>query len=146
VNKSKLIEELERDEGIVLHAYEDHLGYTTIGIGRLIDKRKGGGITEEEAHYLLLNDIMKVESQLRDSVACYSDLDVTRQRALCNMCFQLGITGLLQFKKMLAAIEKEDWPEAYKQSMDSLWAKQTPERAERVAGIILRGELWNMAN
>ena len=40
-----LTDQLRRDEGCVLHAYPDHLGFLTLGIGRLIDRRKGGGIT-----------------------------------------------------------------------------------------------------
>jgi len=42
-------EQIKRHEGKVLHAYPDHLGYWTIGYGRLIDERRGGGITEAEA-------------------------------------------------------------------------------------------------
>ena len=45
----KGVEQLKRHEGLRLHAYADSLGYTTIGYGRMIDKRKGGGITEREA-------------------------------------------------------------------------------------------------
>lgn len=44
---------LETDEGRVPHAYQDHLGYWTIGVGHLIDKRKGGGLTPDEVDYLL---------------------------------------------------------------------------------------------
>ena len=40
---TKTVEQLRRNEGEVLHAYQDHLGFWTIGVGRLIDKRKGGG-------------------------------------------------------------------------------------------------------
>jgi hypothetical protein len=60
---SELTAQLRRDEGEVLHAYSDHLGFTTIGVGRLIDKRRGGGITKEESKYLLENDI---DRKLRD--------------------------------------------------------------------------------
>ena len=52
------------EEGLVLHAYEDHLGYLTIGYGRLIDKRRGGGISKAEAEYLLLNDCRRVEQEI----------------------------------------------------------------------------------
>ena len=50
---------LKKEEGVVKHAYQDHLGYWTIGVGRLIDKRKGGGLSDEEIDYLLGNDIEK---------------------------------------------------------------------------------------
>lgn len=140
MNKEKLVEELKHDEGLMFHAYKDSLGYLTIGIGRLIDKRKGGGITESEANYLLENDIDKITRSLQHKFIYYQRLDGTRQRALCNMCFQLGLDGLLGFKKMLTAIDKEDWDEAYIQALDSKWARQTPVRAKRIAGMILRGD------
>ena len=49
--KENLIRSLRGEEGEVLTEYKDHLGYSTIGVGRLIDKRKGGGITKEESAY-----------------------------------------------------------------------------------------------
>ncbi|MEG2578858.1 MAG: hypothetical protein RSA54_14135, partial [Glutamicibacter sp.] len=62
--KAELTKQLRRDEGEVLSAYTDHLGYLTIGVGRMIDKRKGGGITAEESAYLLSNDIDKRQAEL----------------------------------------------------------------------------------
>lgn len=38
--------QLIRDEGNVPYAYSDSLGYLTIGVGFLIDKRKGGRLPE----------------------------------------------------------------------------------------------------
>ncbi|MEE9356610.1 MAG: glycoside hydrolase family protein [Methylococcaceae bacterium] len=140
MNREKLIKDLKREEGVVLHAYNDHLGFTTIGVGRLIDKRRGGGISISEAEYLLGNDIYLAERELDVNLIFYKRLDETRQRALCNMCFQLGIGGLLKFRKMLVAIAAEDWPEAYNQALDSVWATQTPARAMRVASMLLKGD------
>ncbi|MGB0809972.1 MAG: glycoside hydrolase family protein, partial [Candidatus Puniceispirillaceae bacterium] len=57
-NTDKLIKQLKRHEGLVTHCYQDHLGYNTIGYGRLIEKGMGG-ITEAEADYLLMNDLAK---------------------------------------------------------------------------------------
>lgn len=62
-----------------------------------------------------------------------------RQRALANMCFQLGAGGLSGFRRMIAAIYADDWNRAYDEALDSLWAKQTPGRALRVAWMILEG-------
>lgn len=138
-NTKLLIKELERDEGRVLHAYQDHLGYWTIGIGRLIDKRKGGGITNEEADYLKRNDIVKIQAQLDQNLSWWRNLDPVRQRAIQNMCFQLGIGGLLKFKTSLALIKAGDWPAAGRNLRQSLWYDQTPERAERVVKMIEKG-------
>jgi lysozyme len=54
-----LIAELRRDEGVDRSAYQDHLGFWTIGVGRLIDRRKGGGLSDEEIDYLLQNDVKR---------------------------------------------------------------------------------------
>lgn len=138
-NDRLLIRELERDEGRVLHAYQDHLGWWTIGIGRLIDKRKGGGITSEEADYLKLNDVRKVKAQLDDRLPWWRDLDPVRQRAIQNMAFQLGIGGLLGFRNTLAKIRAGDYDGAAANMAASLWAKQTPDRARRVMAMIRNG-------
>jgi len=36
-----LIEMLRRQEGVSKWAYEDHLGYITVGVGRCLDPEKG---------------------------------------------------------------------------------------------------------
>jgi len=98
---SKLREDLIRDEGEVLHAYQDHLGYWTIGYGRLIDKRRGGGISKQEALSMLDNDILRVIGQLQEKTG-FNEHPEAVQHALVNMGFQLGVNGLLGFKKMWA--------------------------------------------
>lgn len=138
--------QLYRDEGEVLHAYQDSLGYWTIGIGRLIDKRKGGGISAEESKYLFDNDIKKIQKQVYTALPWARQLDEARQGVLLNMCFQMGLgsaakgTGLLGFKNTLAMIERGDYESAAQGMMNSLWAKQTPNRAKRLAEQMRTGE------
>jgi len=135
-----LKKELVRDEGVVLHAYQDHLGYWTLGVGRLIDERRGGGITHDEAMYLLGNDIARVEQELSRRLDWWDGLDDSRQRALCNMAFQLGVNGLMQFKNMLDALSQAQWDRAKAEALNSLWARQTPNRAARVANMLVYGD------
>ena len=136
---SKLKEELRRDEGFRSHAYKDHLGFLTIGIGRLIDHRRGGGITEEEAEYLLQNDIQKVVAALDKKLPWFKNLSDARQRALINMAFQLGVEGLMAFKKTLRALEVGHYERAAIEVLDSKYYQQTPERAWRVAAMLREG-------
>ena len=124
---------LRGEEGEVLHAYNDHLGYATIGVGRLIDKRKGGGITAEESAYLLKNDIQKRIAILEQKLPWIKTLDDARRGVLLSMAFQMGVDGLLGFKNTLAMIQRGEYAEAAKGMMNSKWAKQTPERAQRHA-------------
>lgn len=129
----ELTTQLRRDEGEVLSAYQDHLGFWTLGIGRLIDSRKGGGITREEAAYLLRNDISKVDKALQVALPWFPTLSEARKGVLLNMAFQLGISGLLKFKNTLKMIEQGEYAKASNAMLDSEWAKQTPERARRLS-------------
>ena len=132
---SKLREDLIRDEGEVLHAYQDHLGYWTIGYGRLIDKRRGGGISKQEALLMLDNDILRVIGQLQEKTG-FNEHPEAVQHALVNMGFQLGVNGLLGFKKMWAHLANRDYGAAADEALDSRWAQQTPERAKRVTDLM----------
>jgi lysozyme len=129
---SNLIDQLVRDEGEILHAYQDDLGFWTIGSGILIDVRKGGGITHEENLYLLSNRVDKARGQVRTQLPWSLSLDVVRRAVLENMAFNEGIEHLLGFKKMLTAMQMADWKTAAEEGMDSLWAKQVGDRAHRL--------------
>lgn len=138
-NTAALIAELERDEGRVLHAYQDHLGFWTLGIGRLIDKRRGGGISNAEADYLKRNDIARVRAELDARLPWWRGLDPVRQRAIQNMAFQLGTAGLAKFTTSLGHIQAGRWSSAGAALRKSLWARQTPTRAKRVIAMIESG-------
>ena len=124
----------------MLHAYEDSLGYLTIGYGRLIDRAKHGGISEAEAEYLLQNDVSIVLSALHRNITFFDSLCVPRQAVLVNMAFQMGIAGLLKFKKTLTLIEMGDYDGAADGMLKSLWAKQTPNRAAEMAEQMRTGK------
>ena len=134
-----LVSQLRRDEGECLHAYQDHLGLWTIGVGRLIDPKRGGGITRDESAYLLANDVAEVRRQVADRLPWTAQLDEARQGALCNMAFQMGIDGLCGFKTALDYLRNGKTDEAASAFLQSLWAKQTPERAKRVTEQIRTG-------
>ena len=136
---NELLATLRRYEGWVPHAYQDHLGFWTIGYGRLIDRRRGGGISREEGDYLLSNDVEQVERGLRSRLDCWDRLTITQRRALINMGFQLGVNGVMNFRRMVAALERSDWAEAEREALDSRWAQQTPGRATEVAADLRDG-------
>lgn len=131
---------LTREEGKVKHAYQDHLGYWTIGVGRLIDKRKGGGLSDEEINYLLNNDIEKKIAEVRAALPWFDNLTSNRKAVLVAMAFQMGTKGLLGFKNTLKMIEAGDYEKAAKGMLNSKWAKSdSPERAKRTAELMRRG-------
>lgn len=137
---TNLTEQLLRDEGVILHAYQDSLGFWTIGVGRLIDARKGGGITSEEAQYLLNNDISRVAAELCSHLPLFSTLDLVRQSAITNMAFNLGVPGLLQFHNTLSFLEQKNYTAAADAMRQSKWHTQVGARAERLAEQIATGE------
>lgn len=136
------IKHLEAEEGRVAHAYQDHLGYWTIGIGRLIDKRKGGRLTDAEIDYLLANDLARFRKSLEGWPAWERVKDdPVRAVALLSMAFQMGTAGLAGFKNTLAMIAAGRFADAADNMLESKWAKQTPARAKRVSTMIRTGEM-----
>jgi lysozyme len=131
---------LVRDEGVVLHCYEDHLGFKTIGVGRLVDKRKGGGITLDEAMYLLQNDIRKVTAEVLEALPWVNTMNEARQAVVFAMAFQMGLKGLLGFRSTLSDMRDERYANAAEGMRRSKWATQTPARAKRMAYQLETGE------
>jgi lysozyme len=136
-NMTSLEDQLIDHEGLELSLYKCTGDKWTIGVGRNLDDR---GVTEDEARYLLKNDIAIVEEELLRNKPSVADLDGVRQRILVDMGFNLGIPTLLKFQNMWTAIEDEDWIEASEQMLDSRWAKQVGRRAIRLADAMRTGE------
>ena len=132
----KVLRLLKTDEGERLFAYQDSEGHLTIGIGHLLDN----GISKEVSRLLFFEDIYKAQKDCIEKIPCYLGLNEARRYVLTNMCFNLGITRLLGFKKMLACLEREDWPGAANEMLDSKWAGQVKSRATRLYEIMLKGE------
>lgn len=126
------------DEGLKLKPYKDSLGVLTIGVGRNLESR---GLSRDEAMILLHNDIEAVLEDAGKFFPWIEALDLPRQFAFLNMLFQLGAPRLSRFYGMIDALQKRDWERASAEALDSLWAKQTPNRAKKVAEIFRTGSL-----
>lgn len=133
----RLMTALKRDEGKSLKPYRCTAGRLTIGYGRNL---QDVGITDTEAEILLENDVLAVINQLT-RYQTFLDLDSVRQEVLANMCFNLGLSRLMQFKKMWAALQVEDFEEAAKQMIDSAWYHQVGARAERLVAAMRSGQI-----
>ena len=159
-------EMLRRDEGLRLKVYWDTEGFPTIGIGHLITTTvtrdmaqinkilsnqvgrevtgNPGSITMEEAVALFDSDLKKVQKDIKTNSKVgpvWHAVNRSRQMALENMSFQMGVGGVAKFNTMLTAMLAGDWEKAYKAGRDSLWYQQTKGRASRVTMIILTGNL-----
>jgi len=153
-------EQLRYDEGCKLTIYRDTEGKYTIGVGHLISNNPNipktqaialldkelnrstqGSITSSEASYLFRKDLAAIQTGIAHSsfYDVYKGLDPVRQSAIQNMCFQLGILGVSKFRKLWAALARQDYQTAYKEGLDSNWNRQTPNRAKRVMTTLLTG-------
>lgn len=132
-SRKRFSDQLIRDEGVKPYAYKDSEGYLTIGVGRLIDQRKGGRLRADEIAYLLSNDIDAAISEVDRRIPWVRNLSIERRAALYNMAFQMGVNGLLGFKNTLEMARRGDFEGAARGMLNSKWAKQTPARARRVS-------------
>ena len=119
-------EMLIKHEGIRVHPYKCSEDKLTIGIGRNLE---ANGISEEEAMYLLNNDINRVIANL-DKVFPAWKVMPSKARLVCiDMSFQMGITGFMNFRRTRALMEMGAWLEASEELLRSKYAVQTPNRA-----------------
>jgi len=125
----RLVYLLKAEEGFRPCAYRDSLGHLTIGHGILIEPP--GGITEAESEYLLRNRVQLIV----DDLARHG----WGEDFLILMAYQMGVKGVLGFRKMLQALRGGDREKAAQEALDSRWARQTPLRAQRIATMIREG-------
>ena len=139
MNIDKLREELKEDEGCKYEIYLDHLGLPTHGIGHLItewdeeyEKKVGTEVSEERVNECFAKDVETVLEDCKVLYSNFNELPEEVQLILANMMFNMGRTRLSKFSKLKLAVDDEDWMEASIQMEDSKWAKQVPNRAERL--------------
>lgn len=134
---------LIKDEGYVTYPYDDAtgkrvkapIGNTTIGIGINLDE----GITFDEAEYLCIKRIRAIEREL-SRLPFYDSLDIVRKYVIINLSFNLGVKGMMGFKKMLAHIENANYKIASDELLNSKAARQLPNRYNRLAKIMTTGK------
>lgn len=127
---------LKKHEGLRLKPYLCTAGKLTIGYGHNLD---ANGITEEDADRMLHNDIVICVAQLNQYLPWWSSHPENVQQVLVNMCFNLGITGLLEFKRSLGYIRDQKYSAAAVELRKSKWYSQVKSRAEELI-VLLQGD------
>lgn len=127
---SSIVEQLMRDEGVRHKMYLDSEGIETIGVGHNL---RAKAISQRAVETILEDDIEDARRELFIALPWVKDLSEARQGVLINMSFNLGIAGLLGFKRTLAAIKEGRWEDARKGILDSKYAQQVGPRAHRLA-------------
>ncbi|SMQ91082.1 Phage-related lysozyme (muraminidase) [Raoultella ornithinolytica] len=161
---SDLYNMLREDEGENLKLYKDTEGFWTIGIGHLVTKDPSkekaisildkdlsritsGFISKSESERLFAQDTSKALRGIEQSSlsSIYIGMNGPHRAALCNLVFQLGLTGVLGFRKMVRYLELKQYAEAANEELNSKWAHQTPNRAHRVTETIRNGNFSTYA-
>ena len=145
VRKSRIRDLLSLHEGRIPYAYQDSLGYWTIGVGHLIDKRKGGRLPEKIIDDLLDWDIRIHASELYKALPWLHQLDEVRQCVMIDMCFNLGIEpfdgdGFKDWPIFISQVKNGEYAKAAANMRSTLWAQQVKARAVRLANMMETGE------
>lgn len=127
---------IKRHEGKRLKPYRCTAGKLTIGFGRNLEDK---GITEEEAEFLLDNDIKAVITACRETFSWFAFLDNVRAAVVADMVFNLGLSGFLKFKDTIAAIRSRNWEGAADEMKNSAWYGQVGNRAAELVEMMRTG-------
>ncbi|MCF6442037.1 glycoside hydrolase family protein [Pseudoalteromonas luteoviolacea] len=131
------IEQIKAHEGYRQLPYHCTGKKLTIGYGFNLES---GGISKEEAELILSMRIEGIRMRLANAVPWYANMVPARQAVFINMTYQMGFNGFKGFKRMLKHAQLCDYELAANEMLNSLWAKQTPERAKALALQMESGE------
>jgi len=125
---NELLERVLLHEGFKAKPYLDTLGVSTFGHGLTY-------ITKAESKNIVKARLEGIWDELAQD-EWITELPEPVRAVLIEMAFQLGMNGLSKFKKMWLALKLNDFESAAEEMLDSLWAKQTPERAQELSDIV----------
>lgn len=130
------LEMVKRHKGFKSKPHRCTTGKLTIGYGRDLDDL---GITRSEASLLLAGDIVEAEQDARAIFLDFHNFAGNRQAALIDMIFNLGRTRFVKFKRMVKAINRNDWELAAVEALGIKWAGQVGDHAGEIAEMLRHG-------
>ena len=139
MNLNKLQEQIMFEEGIKYEIYRCSEGYPTAGIGHLItewdedyfDKPVGTKVSKEQVAKWFEADLGVAIADMNQFTEGMN-VDENVRECVTEMVFQLGLPRLNKFKKFKQALLDGDIETAQAEMKDSLWYRQTTNRAERL--------------
>ena len=139
-----LCAELSMDEGRRSNGYRDIKGIETCGIGHScvaspLPKNWKYPLTDQQIDLLYQIDLAKIIAGMDLKLPWWRKLDEVRQHVLLNLAFNLGVNGLVNFKRMCAAAKAGDWKTAKVELLDSEAARLLPARYGRLAKRLVSG-------
>ena len=125
-----LIKKIKEHEGYRASVYQCTEGFDTIGYGFAI---KDLQLSEEICDIILAEKLAKLQFDISNKFDWFDDSPELVKDVVTNMCYQLGLSGFSKFKQTIYYLETEQYEEASVECLDSLWAKQTPNRAKELS-------------
>lgn len=148
----QLIEMTKRHEGFSPTVYLCPAGRRTIGYGRNLEANAFYGgeqihepLSRDDAEAILVLDLNLADAHLLRAWPSLTDLSGPRRDVLINMAFNMGVSALLRFRRLLAAVTGQQWQKAAAEMKSSQWATQTGDRARELAEIMRTGEYQKVA-
>lgn len=140
------LELVKEAEGFKPNEYRCTAGKITQGYGRnlevhpLIEDEKlelneDGSVSEEVAERWAIKELYECEEKLRSNIIYQKQSDV-RKAVLLDMCFNIGYSGLMKFKKMWFALGERDYPQASREIKDSKYYTDVGTRGKRNVEIM----------
>jgi len=136
MNKDKTLKLLRLHEGVRYLPYYCSAGYLTIGVGHNLDSKP---ISDKAVNQILHDDLSDVLRKV-EKLSFWNELNDIRKHVIIDMCFNLGYSGMMKFKKMIVAITEHDYKQASIEMLDSKWARQVGKRAERLSDMMESGD------
>lgn len=128
---------LERHEGRRNVAYKDSVGIWTVGVGHNLQVP----ISDDAIDVILADDLRTVEAELDQALPWWRREGWVRRLALIDLCFNLGIQGLLGFRNTLAAWKAGDYRGAAEGLTASKWFGQVGQRGQRIVQMVCEGTM-----
>jgi lysozyme len=130
---NRIIDSIKKHEGYEPRVYKCSEGYDTIGYGFAV---KDLVLSENVADLILAQKLSELAIRLTQKFDWIKTANEDVLLVVVNMCYQLGVNGFSKFKKTIYYLETEQYEEASEEMLDSLWAKQTPNRAKELSEIL----------
>ena len=127
------LKRLAEDEGFSGVPYKCTADKTTIGFGFNLE---AWPLTPAECLPILKSRADKVKADLANRIGFFYRLPEAAQDVLVNMGYQMGVAGVMGFKKTLEYMRDGRWEDAYHEMQRSDWVKDTPNRCRRLADVI----------
>lgn len=140
------LELVKEAEGFYPNTYRCPAGKLTQGYGRnlevhplteeeKLELNEDGTVSEFIASKWALKELQECEEKLMSNIIYQKQTEV-RKAVLLDMCFNIGYSGLMKFKKMWFALGDRDYTTASREMKDSSWYIQVGTRGKRNVTIM----------